>query len=161
MSKSIAKAAFIALLGTSNYIYAEDYDFKPGIWTITGTVKTIKIEHATPEEEKRIRDMSEHEESDTSTICARSSKELFLYGMDEDEDVTLKRKRVDAHKETFTLSRKDWKGKEILSYVGEHQFNGTTAQQEMTVITTASTNNIKVTSKAKLQAKLIEPQTCD
>ncbi|WP_435235942.1 DUF3617 domain-containing protein [Psychromonas sp. PT13] len=127
-----SKAALLGLIIASTNLYAEDYNFKPGLWEFTSIDEIIEID-APPGMEKLIRMSYESESSDDPEVECINDFEHYIRNQiqnaDEDEDEHEKVvcnqniKRISANKMESEISCAIGQNGTSL-WVAETNFNG-------------------------------------
>ena len=75
MSSVVKKSVYIAIILASSHLYADNYDFKPGLWENSSTIEIIEID-APSEVKKIMREMFEAPR-ETKTTCFKSFASLL------------------------------------------------------------------------------------
>jgi hypothetical protein len=142
-----SKALFIGLIVASANLYAENYNFKPGLWEFTSTDEIIEID-APPGMENLIRMSSESESSDDPEVECINDFEHYIKNRiqsqneDEVEKVVCNEniKRISADKMESEISCSIGQNATSL-WVGEANFNGESITTMGEVVMESNFNN--------------------
>lgn len=96
MTSVLKKTIFTALIMTSNHLYAESYDFKPGLWETSSTIEIIEIE-ASPEVEKMMRSIFT-KSAEVETDCVNNFASVLEIEDEPEFECARKIKRVSAER---------------------------------------------------------------
>jgi len=95
------KVLFIGLVCMSSQLYAENYNFKPGLWETTTTSEIVEI-NASPEIKKMMEKVPKISQ-DKETECINSISSLFDEEPDDAEECKTKKNRVNSNKMVFEM----------------------------------------------------------
>ena len=149
MTHIITKTLFAGLIATSTHLYAEDYDFKPGLWEIASTTEIVKID-ASPEIEKIIRSTLQVPIEKTSE-CIKDLDSIISTEANETMQCKTEMKRVSAKK--VILEELCTSSDNTSKIVGEFNLNGETFTSNINVSSTD--NAMKVIMKVIGNGKYI------
>ena len=90
------KVLFIGLILTSPQLFAENYNFKPGLWEITTTSELVEID-APPEIKNMMQQMSQMPKH-SDTECITDINSLFDAEPDDAEECTTTTNRINSSK---------------------------------------------------------------
>lgn len=135
--KIIFSLFFIVPLTT----YANNYDFKSGLWEITTTAEIIDTD-APPEIEKMIRSMANNVE----TECINSPTAIFEPDADDVQECKLNIKRTSSNKLLFEEVCTDAEGGGFSNTAGEMNLNGKT----LTFLAESTTSDESFSMKNKV-----------
>jgi hypothetical protein len=135
--KIIFSLFFIVPLTT----YANNYDFKSGLWEITTTAEIIDTD-APPEIEKMIRSMANNVE----TECINSPTAIFEPDADDVQECKLNIKRTSSNKLLFEDVCTDAEGGGFSNTAGEMNLNGKT----LTFLAESTTSDESFSMKNKV-----------
>ena len=158
-----SKAVLLGLIIASTNLYAEDYNFKPGLWKTTWTMEITEL-NAPPEMEKMIRSLYEESEAvDVETECINDLEQYlkddeYENSEDDDEDerkCKINKKRISANKLVTEESCTSNHGTSIS--VTEINLNGDTATFNGKTEMSDDLSSMRIKLKAIGSAKYIGP----
>lgn len=149
MTHMISKVMFTGLILASTHLYAENYDFKFGLWETTSTVEIIEVD-APPEIQKMIRSMS-NKTINTQTECIRDLATIFDSEPDDVEECKTTMKHISANKMSVESICTGSDGASTV--VGEINLNGETFTSSFKMTTTD--NGMKMKMKVIGKGKYI------
>tara|TARA_B100000809_G_scaffold256599_1_gene296813 strand:+ start:609 stop:1064 length:456 start_codon:yes stop_codon:yes gene_type:complete len=139
--KHIITRVLASFFLVSPYIYADNYDFKSGLWEITTTTEIIETD-APPEIEKMIRSMANNVE----TECIKSPTAMFEPEADDVKECKINIKRISSNKLLFEEVCTDAEAGGVSKTVGEMNLNGKT----LTLLVESTTSDEIFSMKMKV-----------
>ena len=144
MAHIITKIMYTGLVIASTHLYADNYNFKPGLWETSSSQEIIELD-APPEVKKMMQSMFKMP-VETETECIKSIDFLLDPESDEMEECNVNMNRVNANKVMLEVSCENANGSS--KTVGELILNGDTFTSNLKV--EASDNAMKMNVKMKL-----------
>ncbi len=152
MFKTLTKMVFSSFILTSLHLYAEDYDFKPGLWEITTTMEIVDA----PPEVKEMMKMGGVNAPRKTKKCFKSVETMFDPEPGDVEQCKININHISFNKMSFENLCTDPEGV-LKKAVGEVNFNGKsmTGQFESTMSDKVNSQIMKMKMKMVSNAKYI------
>lgn len=140
MTNIITKGIFTGLILASAHLYAESYDFKPGLWETTSTIEIIEID-APPEIQKMMRSMS-NKTVNTETECIENLDSIFDSEPDDVEECKTTMKHISSNKMSVETLCTGPDG--VSKVAGEINLNGETFTSSFEMVTNENSMKMKM-----------------
>ena len=147
MKNIVIKGIFTGFILLSAPLYAEKYDFKPGLWETTSTIEIIDVD-APPEVKKMMQSMS-NTTNNVETECIKDLDSMFDSEPDDVEECKTTMKHISTSKISVETVCTEVEG--TSKVVGDINLNGKTFTSlfESTTSNNAMKMKMKITGKGK------------